>query len=1328
MNEVESLLDEFESAWIAGKPVSIDQFMRQLIDGNAQRLSVVDRDELLAELVRLEFEYRYNADPQSPPVVEEYLRRFPQLQESSIAVDLAEDARRLSRRHSAAEATDPMHTIVTATRPTSTNSAFNLLSGQKLPTEEIGTSQSLPGSLADLQFDDLWAGLHPRFRREAVLGEGSFGVVHRAFDTQLQRHVAIKTLHPILAADPERRGALVEEARRVAQFDHPNLVTVYDVVDGDHPSDDQARNADQQGLRGGVHLVMQLVDGLPMDSWWAQTQSAPSPLDSTEADYRVLASLMAQVSRAVHHAHLAGCIHCDLKPQNILVDRRGNPTVLDFGLSIRRSEQGSLAGRIFGTPAYMSPEQTWGENHHLDGRSDIWSLGAILYRLLTGRLPFEAASTPAILESIQTRVVTPPGQWSDQVPDKLSRICLRCLSKRIEDRYETAAQLASDLQSYADENISRTLHPGGRSQSSYLKNCPFTETDLVGRDELIESAVAMLTRSKERLLTLTGSGGIGKTQTAVAIVHRLDQSPSKPTDQDSSSQVVDEPLAKTANLGDILWVDTANATTGEQFAAAVLAGLGVAQQPDEPSSQRVEQSIAVRGPLMCVLDNVEQVIDEAAALVQRWLVANPDLRLIVTSQLPLQIANERVIVLPPLSTAPPSDDVDGLDGFDDQSSELFVRRAKAASPSFQVDASGRQTIRQIGELLDGNPLAIELAASRVGVLTLDDLLRRLTRSFGVLKNRRADRPDRHQSLTHVVGWSIDLLTSTQTEALRRLALWPAPIPMSIAEGLLESDFNEESNPAIGDDEDSLDVLDELRRRSLLRFRSDDEVMHVHADNTIRRYLSERIDPVHRREVAFAMLTQLSDYVKSNDGMSSHAAIDRQHLATNLSIAVAWLDESECNSDMAVEAILLADRLAADQLDSRLRIDRIESVQPHDESFHQAEWTFRLADARRLAGQTDEAESLCRRQLSRAERQPESDTAKDLRAITALGEIAIDTRKLLARILFRTGRTTESVRLLEQVVSLDQDVDARLNLEPSWQLDVILELIEYERRLGHFERAESWLTRGNAIAETLPGAVAMRTGLIIQEGKLALQRGRINESRNYFDQAVQSCTTLNREPEYLQQALLGRAAAAAETGDFDAAELDYDRCERISRRLGDLPTLAQSLNNRALAADDSGDPARAHELLQQAYEIYRNLGDRVGIAICRCAQASAQLSMNQPQLAIELLNRTEVTDHLPGESIHQAIRHGDLGVAYQQTGDLDRAKQSLSQCLAELDRLNIESSAERLIYQVPYFAILDQQGQADASLRQQVTDLVNHWRSQPHLRKRVDQTIQSFEGK
>lgn len=1328
MNQEESLLDEFELAWIAGEPVSIDEFLHRvagrLDSGETPKESLtespaIDPNGLLAELVRLEFEYRYQANPHSPPTIQEYVERFPKLRKHGIVEDLAEDARRLRDRISQPFSgqpfsgqllsgdppIDPLHTIVSpwsADFDSLSQSRFPA-SGNHLLSGEAVASPSPPSPLP------------PRFRREAVLGEGSFGVVHRAFDLQLQRPVAIKTLHPKLASDPQRRTALVDEARRVAQFDHPNLISVYDVIEADQC----------------VHLVMKLVDGVPLDGWWTQSEPAPSSLDSNldskHDEYRVLASLMAQVSRAVHHAHLAGCIHCDLKPQNILVDRRGTPTVLDFGLSIRRNEQGALAGRIFGTPAYMSPEQTWGENHHLDGRSDIWSLGAILYRLLTGRLPFEADNTPAVLESIQTRVVTPPQQLRDQIPDKLSRICLRCLNKRIDGRYETAAQLASELQSYADEVISRSLASEGRPRSTSLKNCPFTETDLVGRDELIDSAVELLSQTNHRLLTLTGSGGIGKTQTAAAIAHRLVQR-TKNTANDDSGTAAHSSTAQIAS-GDILWIDAANATTDDQLAAAVLAGLGVAQQPDEPSSQRVEQSISVRGPVMFVLDNLEQVIDEASRLIDRWLIVNPQLRLIVTSQLPLQIARERVIVLPPLSVADEDDFSDTSPTSPDQSSELFIRRALLVSPDLQVDIgpnnnpdnNAREVIRKIGVLLDGNPLAIELAASRVGILTLDDLLRRLTQSFAVLKSRRADRPDRHQSLTHVVRWSIDLLTESQTDSLQRLAVWPAPIPMLIAEELLEGNC------------DALEVLEELRQRSLLRFRTDGEVMVVHADNTIRRFLNDRISDTDRQRVAHSMARQLLDYVSSTACLEIDSPIDRQHLATNLSTAVSWFDQHELSSDLAVGAAVTADRLAADQLDSRLRIERISMVQPPDDSPLRWEWVFRLADARRLAGQTEQSETLCRDLLA-------SDaTESPQRRSGASGDVRVDTRKLLARILFRTGRGAEAIALLEVIAHATphpspSQVDAYV--DPHHQLEAILELVEYERRIGHFDRAESWLSKGNAILDQIPRANVMRMGLMIQEGKLALQRGRIAQSRNWFEQALQSLMAstassagASREripPELMQQALLGRAATTAESGEFAAAELDYDRCERISRRLGDLPTLAQSLNNRALAADDSGDAARAYELVDQALAIYRGLGDRVGIAIGCCAQASARLSMGQPTLAIELLERDEVTHYLPQESIHQAIRHGDLGVAYREIGDLGAAQESLSQCLVELDRLEIGPSAERLIYQVAHLVVLDQLGEPDTCDRLSIQELVARWRGQPHPRQRVQRAIELFD--
>ena len=1239
MNEEETLLDEFESAWLAGNPLSIEEFLQKHPRPDQDRANqsgapanvTRDIDSLVAELVRLEFEYRFKESPQSPPSVQEYVKRYPEL---DLAEDLSQDERRLIRRFGKAVENDPLGTVVLPSNDGSTSailkknllSGEGVLSGNELAGQRELASQQDSKKIASENAANAWFGLQHRFRQEVMLGEGSFGIVHRAYDRQLGREVAIKTLHPFLARDPGRRMALVHEARRAAKLDHPNLTTIHDVV----------------VAKDYVHLVMKLADGLPMDVWWSQSRQNSNASTSPSDRVRTLAGLMAQVSRAVHHAHLAGLIHCDLKPQNILVDERNNPTVLDFGLAIQRSDQGSMAGRIFGTPAYMSPEQTWGEVHFLDGRSDIWSLGVILYRLLTGHFPFEAASTPHVLESIQTRSVTPPKQLNDDIPDAMSEICMRCLQKRIEDRYETAAELADAFQTHADEAISRSLVVSDQSQARRLIHCPFLEVELVGRDEIIKDVIEVLAHSNQRLLTLTGIGGSGKTQVAVAVAHHLTR---MMQDTSSSPNQID--------LGDVIWVDHANAVNGDQFAAAVLSGLGVAQQDDESSIERVGQILSVRGPVTLVFDNVEQIVDEAARLIGPWLAANPDLRLLVTSQVALRIMGERVVPIPPLCTHL-------QDGRDiDQASELFIRRAAAIEPlrggiesplveDFSaIDDESKTWIQKIVVLLDGSPLAIELAAARVGVLTLKDLHKRLNQSFAVLKSRRPDRPDRHQSLTHVVAWSVDLLSPSKTAALQCLAIWPAPIAMQLAETMIELTSSEELPD--GEREDAIEILDELRQRSLLRFRQVDGEMVSHADNAVRRYVSETSQRSRRRDVASVFIQQMLSEVASCETMPSEAAISRQHAATNLSAAVNWLGDDEKASDLAVRAVLLADQLAADQLDSHLRVERLRHVVPGPKSRRKAEWLYRLADANRLSGDTLLAEQRARELLDWLSSNQDLGTSQSPDQSTSDPNtpdqiaIEVDARRLLSLILFRSGRAGEAIELLEPMASLNQGNP----ISPPLRVEVILELIEYQRRLGHFDQAEQWLTQGHQILENSNLGSQLQTGLVIQDGKLALQRGQITQSRNHFDRALQSIHSASFEPKLTQQALLGRAAATAESGDYSAAELDYDRCERISRQLGDLPTLAQSLNNRALAADDSGDSQRACELLEQALQIYRRLGDRVGVAIGMAAQAAARLSLGQPERTVELLHSPEVSEHLPKESIHHAIRNGDLGVAYCQ---------------------------------------------------------------------------------
>jgi serine/threonine protein kinase/formylglycine-generating enzyme required for sulfatase activity len=278
-----------------------------------------------------------------------------------------------------------------------------------------------------------------RYRIEKVLGKGGYGVVYLGHDDKLDRPVAIKVPHVKLVSQPKDAEAYLTEARTVAKLDHPNIVPVHDVGSTE---------------KFACYVVSKYVEGSDLSAKIEQRR-----LSGTEA-----AELIATVAEALHYAHTKGLVHRDIKPANILLDATGEPFVTDFGVALKEEDFGKGKGHT-GTPAYMSPEQARGEGHRVDGRSDIFSLGIVFYELLVGKPPFNAKSTPELVNLITTLEVRPPRQIVDRIPGELERICLKALAKRATERYTTARDMADDLRYFLSTATPQTILANPARQS-----------------------------------------------------------------------------------------------------------------------------------------------------------------------------------------------------------------------------------------------------------------------------------------------------------------------------------------------------------------------------------------------------------------------------------------------------------------------------------------------------------------------------------------------------------------------------------------------------------------------------------------------------------------------------------------------------------------------------------------------------------------------------------------------------------------------------------------------------------------------------------------------
>ncbi len=326
---------------------------------------------------------------------------------------------------------------------------------------------------------------------EALIGKGGMGVVYRAKDTRLGRLVALKVLPPELTRDEERKERFFREARTASAVTHPAIAQIYDVDEGPD----------------GLFIAMELVQG----------KTVKALIQGRELDVLGSLEIASQVASGLQKAHEAGIVHRDIKPENLIVTPDGHAKILDFGLaklleSAKEKTPDAIshmetlaktqAGFVLGTLRYMSPEQARGQA--VDNRSDIFSLGIVLYEMVTGQLPFSGASALDTLHAIAFEETRPMTALRANLPPSLQRVVTRCLRKRPADRYPEAKELASDLKA-----VQREVESGASSGVSLAARLQEQWRLLKDRslgEWLLPAVIAVVVLSLLIALVVGGSG------------------------------------------------------------------------------------------------------------------------------------------------------------------------------------------------------------------------------------------------------------------------------------------------------------------------------------------------------------------------------------------------------------------------------------------------------------------------------------------------------------------------------------------------------------------------------------------------------------------------------------------------------------------------------------------------------------------------------------------------------------------------------------------------------------------------------------------------------
>jgi predicted ATPase len=949
---------------------------------------------------------------------------------------------------------------------------------------------------------------HYRLVEEA--GRGGMGVVYKAEDTRLHRFVALKLLPEEVGENSVALARFRREAEAASALNHPNIVTIYEIGQG-----------------GSTHYIaMELVEG----------KTLRELLVSGLLPIRKAIEIAAQVADGLAKAHEAGIAHRDLKPENLMVSHDGFVKILDFGLAKLAPTGGELSdmrtlsasetrpGLLLGTLGYMSPEQASGRP--LDFRSDQFSFGLVLYEMVTGKRAFQRSTAAETLVAILREQAEPVGLRNPDAPAPLCWAIERCLAKEPDKRYLSTRDLARELAAIRD----RFSEGPVKQMEPRPSNIPVQRTGFVGREKEVAAAKELLLRQDVRLVTVTGPGGIGKTRLAVEVASGLiERFP-----------------------GGIHFVSLSSLSDPGLIASVIVQTLGIreagSQSPLEILKENLQDSL--RAPMLLLLDNFEHLV-QAAPTVAELLVMGPNLKILVTSRSALHVYGEREFPVPPLALPDPRSmpPVEVLSQY--PAVALFVQRAVAAKPDFELNRENAPAVTEICTRLDGLPLAIELAAARVKVLSPSSMLTRLASRLQLLTGGARDLPQRQQTLRAAMDWSHALLSAAEQKLFRRLSVFVGGCNLEGVEAVCDTKSDLD-----------LDLLDGMA-------------------SMVDKSLAQQAEQASG-ESRFVMLETIREYaLEKLEASGEEALTKRAHAAYCLVLA-----EEEPTEQSGPEGAQWLGRFALEHDNFRASLEWLTET-------GDAEWGLRLGAALFRFWETREylAEGRVRLDKLLKLAGAASPTKARARALFAAGVLAGEQGDYAAAdTLIR-----ESLDIARQLGD-KQGVAVSLNA-----------LAVHARDRGDIAVAHSLLEESLALWRELGDQKAVARSLSNLANVAKLQ-GDFDRVRSLYAECLSIFRGLG-DRTGVAWSLNYQGDVARDQGDSAAARTLYEQGLTIFRELGDRWGIAGTLADLGSLAREQRNYPGAHSLYRESIKIFQELEHKRGIARlleCFACAAAAQL--------------------------------------------------------------------------------------------------------------------------